>query len=255
MTENKVPNIQPIKLKEFETKQSKYDMVPKIPFRSVILGPSGSGKTILLQNMILDIYRNCFSRIYIFSPSIDVDTTWLPVKKYIEEEMKVHHTTEEPICFDHYDPEQLHKIIDTQHKVIDYMKKKNIKKLNSILVVVDDFADSPEISRHSKILHGLYTRGRHNSISTITATQKFAAIANIIRVNATELFVYRLRNYRDLETFIEEVSAVVDKKTLMQIYNMATSEPYSFLYVNLRAKTKNDIFHIRFDKKIEIEDD
>ena len=64
MTENKVPNIQPIKLKEFETKQSKYDMVPKIPFRSVILGPSGSGKTILLQNMILDIYRTCFSRIY-----------------------------------------------------------------------------------------------------------------------------------------------------------------------------------------------
>ena len=169
--------------------------------------------------------------------------------------MKVHNTTEEPIYFNHYDPEQLHKIIDTQHKVIDYMKKKNIKKLYSLLVVVDDFADSPEISRHSKILHGLYTRGRHNSISTITATQKFAAIANIIRVNATELFVYRLRNYRDLETFIEEVSAVVDKKTLMQIYNMATSEPYSFLYVNLRAKTKNDIFHIRFDKKIEIEDD
>ena len=59
-------------------------MVPKIPFRSVILGPSGSGKTILLQNMILDIHKNCFSRIYIFSPSIDVDSTWLPVKEYIE---------------------------------------------------------------------------------------------------------------------------------------------------------------------------
>ena len=252
---NKIPSIKPIALKEFDTKQSKYDIVPKIPFRSVILGPSGSGKTILLQNMILDLYRDCFSRIYIFSPSIDVDTTWLPVKKYIESEMKVKHTDEEPIYFSHYDPEALHKIIDTQHKVIDYMKKKNIKKLFSILVVVDDFADSPEISRHSKILHGLYTRGRHNSISTITATQKFAAIANIIRVNATELYIYRLRNYRDLETFIEEVSAVVDKKTLMQIYNMATSEPYSFLYVNLRAKTKNDIFHIRFDKKIEIEND
>jgi ABC-type cobalamin/Fe3+-siderophores transport system ATPase subunit len=235
---NLIPSIKPIALKEFDTRQSKYEVVPKIPFRSVILGPSGSGKTILLQNMILDIYRDCFSRIYIFSPSIDVDTTWLPVKKYIESDMKVKHTDEEPIYFDHYDPEALHKIIDTQHKVIDYMKKKNIKKLYSILVVVDDFADSPEISRHSKILHGLYTRGRHNSISTITATQKFAAIANIIRVNATELYIYRLRNYRDLETFIEEVSAVVDKKTLMDIYNMATSEPYSFLYVNLRAKTK-----------------
>ena len=52
---NKTPNIQPIKLKEFDTKQSKYDMVPKLPMRSVILGPSGSGKTILLQTMILDL--------------------------------------------------------------------------------------------------------------------------------------------------------------------------------------------------------
>ena len=67
------------------------------------------------------------------------------------------------------------------------------------------------------------------------------------------LFIYKLRNYRDLETFIEEVSAVVDKKTLLEIYNMATSEPYSFLYVNLRAKNKNDMFWIKFNKRIEIE--
>ena len=254
MSENKSPVIQPIKLKEFDTKQSKYNMVPHLPFRSVILGPSGSGKTILLQNMILDIYRNCCSRIYIFSPSINVDMTWEPVKHYIEKEMKVQHTKEEPIFFDHYDPESLQRIIDTQHKVIEYQKKQDHKKLFSIMVVIDDFADDPKFSRHSKILHALYTRGRHNSISTITATQKFAAIAPIIRVNATELYVYRLRNYKDLETFVEEVSAITDKATILQIYNMATAEPYSFLYVNLRAKSKNHIFHIRFEKRIEIED-
>jgi ABC-type transporter Mla maintaining outer membrane lipid asymmetry ATPase subunit MlaF len=59
-------------------------MVPKLPCRSILVGPSGSGKSVLLTNLILDIYRGCFSRIYIFSPSIDVDSTWLPVKKYIE---------------------------------------------------------------------------------------------------------------------------------------------------------------------------
>ena len=248
-----VPDIKPIKLREYDTKQSKYSMVPQVPFRSIVLGPSGSGKTILLQNMILDIYRDCFSRIYIFSPSIEVDSTWLPVKQYIEKDMNVQNTKEEPIYFDHYDPQNLNNIIDTQHKVIDYMKKHKHKTLYSILVIVDDFADDPSFSRHSKILHALYTRGRHNSISTITATQKFTAISPIIRVNATELFIYRLRNYRDLETFIEEVSAVVDKKTLLEIYNMATSEPYSFLYVNLRAKNKNDMFWIKFNKRIEIE--
>ena len=102
-------------------------------------------------------------------------------------------------------------------------------------------------------MHALYTRGRHNSISTITATQKNTEFSPIVRVNATELFIYRLRNYRDLETFIEEVSAITDKKTLLEIYNLATAEPYSFLYVNLRAKKKNEMFYIRFDKRIEIE--
>ena len=92
-------NIEPIKLKEYETKQSKYDIAPKIPFRSIILGPSGSGKTILLQNMILNIYKNCFSRIYIFSPSIDVDSTWLPVKKYIEDEMELKESDKEKNLF------------------------------------------------------------------------------------------------------------------------------------------------------------
>ena len=117
-------------------------------------------------------------------------------------------------------------------------KQKNTTKLYSVLVVVDDFADDPTFSRQSKMLHALYTRGRHNSISTITATQKFSSIAPIIRVNATELYVYRLRNYKDLETFIDEVSAVADKKTLLHIYKLATDEPYSFLYCDLRAKTK-----------------
>ena len=249
-----IPKVEPIFTKEFEVKQSKYDVAGKLPIRSVILGPSGSGKTVLLQSMILDIYRGCFSRIYIFSPSVEVDHVWVPVKKYISEEMKVVHSDEEPIYFDHYDPEALSNIIDIQHKITNYMKKQNKTKLFSILIIIDDFADSPEFSRHSKLLHALYTRGRHSMISTVTATQKFSSIHPLIRVNATELYIYRLRNHKDLETFIDEVSAVADKKTLMELYNLATSEPYSFLYVKLTAKTKNDMFFIRFDKKLIIKD-
>jgi predicted AAA+ superfamily ATPase len=60
------PKVQPIKLKEYTSKQSKYSQCAKLPMRSIVLGPSGSGKTILLQNMILDIYEGCFDKIYIF---------------------------------------------------------------------------------------------------------------------------------------------------------------------------------------------
>ena len=247
------PKIEPIHVQEYSVQQSKYEVCGKLPIRSVILGPSGSGKTVLLQNMILDIYRDCFSRIYVFSPSIEVDQTWAPVKSYIEKHMKVKNTDEDPIYFDHYDPDALTRILDTQHKITNFLKKRGDKKLFQILIIIDDFADDPSFVRQSKILHSLYTRGRHNMISTITATQKFSAIHPIIRVNATELYVYRLRNHKDLETFIEEVSAVYDKKTLLELYNTATEEPFSFLYVKLTAKSKEDMFFSRFDKKLVVE--
>ena len=118
------------------------------------------------------------------------------------------------------------------------MKKRGYNTLFQILIIVDDFADDQSFTRQSKLLHALYTRGRRNMISTITAKQKFSAIHPIIRVNATELFIYRLRNYRDLETFIEEVSAVFERKTLMDMYNLATEEPYSFIYVALTANKR-----------------
>ena len=52
MNNNSVPIIKPHKMKEYEFKQSKYDVAPRIPFSQIVVGPSVSGKSILLQNMI-----------------------------------------------------------------------------------------------------------------------------------------------------------------------------------------------------------
>ena len=67
------------------------------------------------------------------------------------------------------------------------------------------------------------------------------------------MFVFRLRNSQDLNTFLEEISALVDKATLLEMYKLATREPYSFLYIKLTAKDLNDMFFIKFDKKLMIE--
>ena len=117
-----------------------------------------------------------------------------------------------------------------------------------ILIIIDDFADDSSFSRQSKLLHALFTRGRHSQISTIVATQKFTALHPIIRVNASELFVFRLRNYSDLQTFLDEVSALVDKKALLEMYNLATEEAFSFLYVRLTEKNKDKMFMINYNK-------
>ena len=110
--------------------------------RSIVLGPSGSGKTILLQNMILDIYEGCFDKIYIFSPSVNLDHTWLPVKEYIKNKLKIKDDDkEDPIYFDEYHPEDLSNIIETQTKITTYMKQQKKTKMFNILIIIDDFAD------------------------------------------------------------------------------------------------------------------
>ena len=57
---SKTPTTKADSVKEFTVKQSKYQTVGKLPTRSLICSPSGGGKTVLLSNLILDIYRDCF---------------------------------------------------------------------------------------------------------------------------------------------------------------------------------------------------
>ena len=247
-----VPIVKPINITDYEFKQSKYEHVPKLPFRSIIVASSTGGKTVLIQNLILNVYKNCFSRIFIFSPSVHNDPTFVEVKKYQREEMKVDDTKEQ-VYFDEYRPEELENIIDTQRKIIHYMKNTKMKKLYSILIVIDDHADDTKFVRYSKLLHGLFTRGRHDAISVICSTQKYNVLAPIIRLNASSLYIFRLKNATELMSFIEENSAVLDKENLLQMYHTAVGDaPYSFMYVNMNSKDINTMYYIRFEKAFKI---
>ena len=249
-----IPTVEPIDIPQYKYKNSKYEILPKLPARMIAVASSTGGKSVLIQNLILKIYRGSFERIYIFSPSIHVDDTWTAVKKYISDVMKVD-AEKEQIYYEEYDPVALKKIIETQHKVIDFQKKNKQKELFSVLIVVDDFADDPKFVRYSNILHGLFTRGRHNAISCILSTQKYNVLAPIIRLNASALFIFRLKNMNEVNSFLEENSALVDKKALYDMYQQAVNDaPYSFFYINTNAKDVNNMFFIRFEKRFEIGD-
>ena len=262
------PIVKPINVKEYDFKQSKYEVAPKLPASMIISAPSGFGKTILLQSLILDIYRNCFARIYVFSPSINVDSIWTPVKKYIKDEMKVD-TEKEQCFFEEYIASDLQKIIERHHKVIEHQKKNDHKTLHSCLLVIDDMADNEKFSRHSSLLNQLYVRGRHNALTVITSVQAYRALSRIIRANSRQLFFFKMRNYKEIETMVEELSAMLinkkmladaknvaeAKRLLLEIYNEATSEPYSFLYCNLTKSDIDEVFMKNFTHRIMISDE
>ena len=61
------PKVQPIKLKEYTSKQSQHTQCAKLPMRSIVLGPSGSGKTILQQKHDFRYMKAALTKyIYIF---------------------------------------------------------------------------------------------------------------------------------------------------------------------------------------------
>ena len=61
----------------------------------------------------------------------------------------------------------------------------------------------------------------------------------------------------ELSTVLIKKSTVADtknlaeaKKLLLEVYNTATEEPYSFLFINLMKPHVNDMFYKRFDAKL-----
>jgi len=145
---------------------------------------------------------------------------------------------------------ELEAVITTQKKIVAAQKKRGDTRLYSVLICVDDFADSAAFSRRSVLLHELYTRGRHAGISTTTSVQRYRSLSPIIRVNATSLVIFRIRNAKELEALSEENSAVVGKDQFKAIYDAATAEPYSFLYIDTTAKTIDTMFYLRFEQPI-----
>ena len=66
--------------------------------------------------------------------------------------------------------------------------------------------------------------------------------------------MYRLRNNKDLECLLDEASGTVGRKEVLELYQLATREPYSFLYINLVSPKHNDMFYINFTQQLQITD-
>ena len=207
---------------EYTSKQPSDPVVPQVPCTGIFLGPSKSGKTVALISMIMEQYRGV-EKIYIFSPSINIDDSWAPVKKYIEEDLGVN-TERERAYYDEWDEAALRDIIQRQRKITETSKKLEMKKLYQMLIIC--------------VVH--------------SSTNLTVSLSAAVRVNQQFLCCWRLRNQHELEAVIEELSALLPKDKLHRIYEQATRDPYSFLFVYY-LKPKNEMFYLRFEERVALE--
>ena len=124
-----------------------------------------------------------------------------------------------------------------------------MKALYQICVVVDDWAESRSVMHSpNNIISSLFLRGRHQGISTIVSSQTLRLLDPVLRANATSLYIFKMRNSKEIEKICEELGGITKEGPglVKDIYYTATEDKFSFLYVNLMEQPTH-MFWIRFD--------
>ena len=210
----------------------------------------------IILNILLRYYKDMFARIWMFSPSIKLDPQYAPLRKYLE---KMTDQMKEPTMFEDLDQAVLGKVLDEQRSITEECRKRKIKP-PQCCVILDDLADRGDIltkrsgGNSGSWMVSLATRGRHFGVTWIISSQVMNLVGTVIRKNCRCMCVWRLRNHKEVETLCEELSGVYDAKTIMELYNYATTDAFSFLFVRLDAKTRRDMFWLRFEARLCIQE-
>jgi hypothetical protein len=239
--------------------QPKNEVIPRLPCRGLVLAPSNSGKTNAVVTMLTDprFYKGMFTRVYWCSPTASVDPALDPLRRYVE---TLQDQKEDATFHDTVDVPFLQSRVDRAKKVMETLKTRRIEQKGfHTMIVIDDLADVkrglPQIAR---FVDSLFVKGRHFGVSCILCTQKLKLplISPTVRVNCTFIMAFRLRAWHDLwDGLIQEYSAIVSKEQLYEMYLDSVREPFSFLYINLLAKTADEMFFKRFTHQYEVDDD
>ena len=230
------PGIQTHDHSTFSNRSANVGNLPDLPLRFAFVGTSGSGKGVAVLDILLRHYRGAFDRIYLYSRSASLDKGWDPLRKYVEEDQHVNQD-EEPTFFDEFDAKALQEQMDLQMRVAAYAKKAKHKEIPQVLWIIDDFADDERVmhSNHN-LIATLAIRGRHFGSSVWVSTQKFCALANVIRVNLTGLFVWpSLSNRLERKAIIEEISGRYSPEQIEEMLQHVSRRPFGFLFVDLKT--------------------
>ena len=116
------------------------------------------------------------------------------------------------------------------HYVYKKIEDYNPNKKRKVLIVFDDMiADKINNNKLNPIVTELFLRCRKLNISIAFITQSYFKLPKDVRLNATQFFIMKITNKRELQQIALNLSSDIDFKDFIKIYKKCTAEPYSFL--------------------------
>ena len=206
------------------SKLQNHELLPIHPYRMLIIGGSGCGKTNILMNLIFKWLS--YDMLVIISHSL-----YQPKYKILCE------------YADRF-PQSI-KCLDDVYEALDV--NFNPKKQN--LVVFDDIMTD---SKSQPAIIKFFSQGRHNNISCIYLSQSFFAVPKNIRLNSTHYVLFEL-NPTECTEIHRRILSKLTKQQFVKIFQEATKEQYSFLYIDTVNPNTEMKIRKKFDQPINIE--
>ena len=182
-----------------------YDFMPNKCFRMLVCGPSGSGKTNTLMHMICNLLY--FDKVYLYAKNLEQSKYQNLIKML------------KPISK------------EAGYNVIEASKDKiipvgDLNGESQSIAIFDDFV----CEKNQKPIVDYFIQGRHKNCSSIYLSQSYYKTPKDIRLNCSHFCVYGFPSNNEKSLICRENSVSKD------LYDKATSEPFSFLYIDKPRK-------------------
>ena len=116
---------------------------------------------------------------------------------------------------DTWDGAKIQDLIDESFKLTAHQKARQAMgervQAISVCLVCDDMADQQSIlhATGNSILNSAFIRARHAFLSVWVASQRPNLVSSIIRTQMSALIIFRQRNRKDVEVFVDEFCAAM----------------------------------------------
>ena len=209
------------------------------PFTALMVAPKGCGKSTTILNMLYGtcrgkkktrhakegnlFYRYHFSRIYVMSPTWNLDPK---CKKCRIDESQVF---EDPDTYE----DVVTEILAGQQEDIEADGQ-----AEDIMILFDDCAGTKIFSQKKSVFNKLAFNHRHFRVSILISTQSLRQINPAFRENLSGIFIYAgINNRMELKKIYEEYLGKYTEKEAAQILDYVFRDsPYSFLFINFQKR-------------------
>ncbi len=172
-----------------------------------------TGKSVLLKDLCYKM-KNWYSKVYVFSMTAHLQPDLFDF-------------VEDHNIFNGFNEEKLNEIWDSQEKLFEDLKGKN---LPPVMIILDDIISDPNFKK-SEIMFRLAVMGRHLQFCVVILTQNFTSIDPKIRKNVDLAMAFYLDDYDNREQFAKSYLSTKNPKVGVAIFERITREPYQAIVV------------------------